>query len=764
MTDKTNWSDLVSDNELKKAIKYRASSFEEKQCHSADVNDPQYEGWEPFWTSKNGKKVKVRKEKSVGDAFEDKVWMMFSRLGFNILNKGRRFVLREGPGHSQQIDIFAVDEDSVIIVECKATAERKPSNFKKQIEAFEGQQAWIKKLVASRYPNRKIKFVWAMSKYYLSKADKERIDTSGMVLFDDDTVTYYTDLAGHLGVCAKYQLYARLYASTRILGDFDNRVLAIKSKLGKYDCFSFAIDPARLLKLSYVLHHHPTNNDLMPAYQRLIKKPRLNQIRRFIEEDDGYFANSLIISIDTKKKGVNFDQINADVSDSMSQVGVLHLPSEYCSAYIIDGQHRLYAYSGSELANTQSIPVVAFVDLQQREQLKLFMDINENQKSVPKSLRVTLNADMLWDSPIPRERRQAIASKVAQQLEDDKKSKLYGRIIVGENETSKSRRVTVLAIQDALARSGLLDGYGRNGDKATVKGMLDLDDSDKTKELVYDVMFLVFDHIYDTCKDAWNMTDDEATILVTNRGIQAIIRIVGDILRFLVDNKYIADDPKKMSTEDLVQDILYYLSPLCDFFNEASEEQRKTLRNHLGGAADTKFWREFQKVIHDKFEKFNPPGLEQYLLDETKQFNDETEKNIEVVSAKVLKIFEDNYFKQFSTDEDRLKAFPKTVYKRISKLKSDFEYEHKAVKVSFSRFVKNGDLRELALMPHLWTETFEQLLTPPWEKKNAAKKVKTQWLSLLDELSEKIKNKGFSVPAKDAKTIKDIREWIESIA
>ena len=759
MHNETNWSDLVDGKELLKAKKYRASNFEERQCHSADVDDPQYAGWETFWKSKNGKKVKIRKEKTIGDAFEDKVWIMLFKLGFRVLNKGRRFVLCAGAGHSQQIDVFAVDDDSVIIVECKATAERKPSNFKKQIEAFEGQREWINKLVGNKFPGRNIKFVWAMSNYYPSKADKERIISAGMALFDEDTVTYYTDLAGHLGACAKYQLYARLYANTKILGKFDNRVLAIKSKLGKYGCYSFAIDPARLLKLSYVLHHHPTNNDLMPAYQRLIKKPRLIQIRKFIEEDNGYFANSLIISIDTKGKGLVFERIKSNIPDGMSQVGVLHLPSKYCSAYVIDGQHRLYAYSGSKLARTQSIPVVAFVDLQQREQLKLFMDINENQKSVPKSLRVTLNADMLWDSPVPRERRQAIASKVAQLLEDDKNSKLYGRIIVGENETSKNRRVTVLAIQDALAKSGLLNIYGRNGDTIVATGMLDLNDSDKTKDLIYDVMFLLFDHIYDTCTQAWEMTDDDFTILVTNRGIQAIIRTIGDILRFLVDNKYI-EEPAKMGAEDIAQDILPYLSPLCDFFNSATEEQRKTLRNHLGGSADTKFWREFQKIIHSKFDKFNPPGLEQYLRDETKQFNEETEKRIDAISKKVLEIFDDKYFAGFDTDDECLKGFPKAVYKRISKIKSEFEYEHKDEDVSFRRFVTNGDLRELALTPHLWVDTFEPLLTPPGIKKSASKKVKTQWMLLLDELAGKMKNKGFSVPAKDAKAVQDLYEWI----
>ena len=63
-------------------------------------------------------------------------------------------------------------------------------------------------------------------------------------------------------------------------------------------------------------------------------------------------------------------------------------------------------------ASTNTVPVVAFVDLDRTEQIKLFMDINENQKAVPKSLRVTLNADMLWESKDPNERRQLLDQRL----------------------------------------------------------------------------------------------------------------------------------------------------------------------------------------------------------------------------------------------------------------------------------------------------------------------------------------------------------------
>lgn len=107
------------------------------------------------------------------------------------------------------------------------------------------------------------------------------------------------------------------------------------------------------------------------------------------------------------------------------------------------------------------MPVVAFVNLDRSEQIKLFMDINENQKSVPKTLRVTLNSDMLWESEDYNNRRQAIRSKIAQMLGEQETSPLYKRVVIGEDESSPVKSITVEALQTALKRSDFLSVYGK---------------------------------------------------------------------------------------------------------------------------------------------------------------------------------------------------------------------------------------------------------------------------------------------------------------
>jgi DNA sulfur modification protein DndB len=422
----------------------------------------------------------------------------------------------------------------------------------------------------------------------------------------------------------------------------------------------------------------------------------------------------------------------------------------------------LYAFSGSDLAKTQSIPVVAFENLDKHEQLQLFMDINENQKSVPKALRVTLNGDMLWTSSIPAERRLAIASKIAQEMEDTKSSKLYGRIVVGENEAQENRRVTIAALQDALEKSGFLNKYSKDGMKLITPGLLDFDDNDKTKQHIYDLLDLCFSHIYDHCSTAWNMTEADSTIVVTNRGIQAIIRIVADIMKYLKMGGHI-QDPKHCEPDDYAQDIVNFLDPLCDYINQSTVSTRKELRLIVGANGDTRFWREFQKVVHGRFPSFNPDGLDKYLQDETKQYNESTKQNLLKIMDIVKEKIEDNFFSKYATVGEQLLTFPKGVYDRLSKEVNDYKYQYQGAEdVDFKSFMTFSDLLSLVTKAPYWNDTFCALFSDPNGQKNAGKKVKTSWMQELADLDKNLKNPVFSVSKEKADRVSKILEWLSS--
>jgi DGQHR domain-containing protein len=101
----------------------------------------------------------------------------------------------------------------------------------------------------------------------------------------------------------------------------------------------------------------------------------------------------------------------------------LTLPSVYRSAWIIDGQHRLYGYSGlSDKYLDQSLFVLAFDKMDTFKEADLFITINHKQKSVPKGLLVALLADLRMGDADPKTALSALASAVVRRLNVDKSS------------------------------------------------------------------------------------------------------------------------------------------------------------------------------------------------------------------------------------------------------------------------------------------------------------------------------------------------------
>lgn len=766
-SSKTTWDKIVSGKELISAKSLRAKAYVVRKERTLALPDLEDEGWKKYREYKNSKFVGVKKDKSSDEVFEDKVWMLFANMGFSDMNKDRHFAMSydyQNPEFTQQIDVFAADEETIIFVECKAAELITDGKFKKPIEALHGQMEGLRREAQSRYPKRKVKFIWATHNYIMSRADMDRLKEWGIVYFSDSIVDYYTELTKHLGTSAKYQLLGNLFANQEI-ANMNECIPAIQGKMGGFIYYSFSIEPERLLKIGYVLHRNEANKNMMPTYQRLIKKKRLTEVQTFIKKG-GYFPNSLIISIDTNGKGLRFDSSSMRAEGSISKLGILHLPKRYRSAYIIDGQHRLYGYSDSPYAKTNSIPVVAFVDLDRQEQIKLFMDINENQKSVPKTLRVTLNADMLWESIDYNERRQALRSKVAQMLGEENTSPLLGRVVVGENESSPTRCITVEAIQAALKKCHFFTQFGK---KSTIvaDGTFDLgDDLQETCDLFYPFLEECLRYVKASTESEWAKGDTNSGILTINRGIQALIRVINDIVDILIDQKTI--DPKTMKTEKVFAEVQYYLDPLINYLNDITPEQRKNLRGFFGGGADTRFWRTFQKAIADTRDDFNPEGLQDYWLNQAKTFNDESMKylrEIETIAKERIK----KELERSKGENWLITGLPKSVYSRAKKEADDQNYDiiangSNGGQVTIWDCVTLAECQAVVVYGKNWSELFEKIFTRPLDVKLAGgKDKKTEWFSRLNTINNKLSKASYSVTTDEYTFIKEIFDWLKNI-
>ena len=761
---KTKWESIVSNEALKRVRTLRSKTFIEAKERRIALPELIEEGWEEYRSYKNNKFVSVRKNKKFDEIFEDRVWCLFAKLGFTHLNKDRYFEMSydsQDPNITQQIDVFAADDETVIIVECKAAETIKDGVFKKPLEAFHSQMEGLRREAQKHFPKAKVKFIWATHNFIISPADQAKMREWDIVHFSDAVINYYYELVKHLGTCARYQLLGNLFASQEIR-NMDDKIPAIQGEMGGHKYYSFSIEPERLLKIGYVLHRNEANKNMMPTYQRLIKKKRLSDVQKFINSG-GYFPNSLIISIDSGGKGLQFDLSKTKVEEAHSRLGVLHLPKRYRSAYIIDGQHRLYGYSDSDYATTDSIPVVAFIDLDRQEQIKLFMNINENQKAVPKTLRVTLNADMLWDSLDYNERRQALRSKIAQMFGEEETSPLMGRIVIGEDEKSSVKCITVEAIQTALKKCNFMTQFGKKN--IIVKdGTFDVGTNQGTCDLLYPFLEACLRYLKNATVEEWERGDSNDGMLTINRGIQAVIRVINDIVNHLVDRKEIF--PKMQKTEELVNQVAFYLDPLNEYLNNLTQQERKDLRGYFGGGADTRFWRAFQREIAKKRSDFDPDGLREYWENEAKTYNADSMTYLREIEAWIKQTIQTALMNKYGENWE-IKALPKPIYKRVKGVADERNYDSIVSgagtnTVSIWDCITLRECKEVVTIGSHWTELFEPLLTRPEEEKmSGGKTARTKWIEQVESLQNKLNMPSYSVTTAEFEFIKSVYIWIK---
>ena len=737
----TTWDRLVYGDEIQRVKREKSVPYVTKTIYASSLEDEQDEGWELLSGMKNPKKVKVKKDKPQDEIFEDTVWVLLANLGFTTMNRDQHFKMSYGnsPSQTQQIDVFAVDDETILFVECKSAVKLTDGVFKTVIEAYSEKMKGLRAEATQHFPNRKCKFIFATNNYILSHNDEERLKASDIIYFNENTIAYYQELVKHLGSCARYQLLGNLFAHTTIKG-MENRIPAIRGKMGGHTYYSFSIEPEKLLKIGYVLHRSEANSNLMPTYQRLIKKSRLKAVRKFINDDQGYFPNSIIISIDTKRP-LQFDRSEKQVPNAVADLGILHLPQQYRSAFIIDGQHRLYGYSDSPYASSNSIPVVAFENLDQNEQVRLFMEINENQKSVSKNLRNTLNADMLWDSPRESERRDALRLKLAQDLGEKSTSPLYGRINIGEDQGSEVKCITIECIRIAINVGNFLSKFDKKN-VLTQNGIFDLSQNDATLKLLYGFIEKCLIYVKNNASAEWDKGSAHNGILTINNGIGGLIRVINDIANYLIDTQAIA--PTTDSVEKMASEAEYYLAPVCRFINEIDEETRTDIRKTYGGNGPMHCWRHFQRAIHLERPEFSPAGMVKYWEDHGKEFNSESIRIMPIIEKAVKDFVRDKLEEVY--DNKWIKEIPQAVYTDANVQASKEEYESGEPQ-DWWDYVTILGIKAIVTYGKNWSNIFSDMFTLD-SRKSGDKDAKTEWLNVLYKLQGKAGKANFTV-AKD---------------
>ena len=520
--------------------------------------------------------------------------------------------------------------------------------------------------IMSVYKNDKLKLKWIIATRNIEwgDADLDKAKVANIIILTDKEINYYKKLVDIYKNAAKYQFLAHIFAGESIKG-LNMTVPATRGKMGGYTFYNFLIKPMDLLKIAYVSHKGSSDVEDLETYQRMLVPRRLKEIATYVD-NGGQFPTNIVINI---KGEMRFDK-SQTFGDSA--FGTLYLPDKYGSAWIIDGQHRLYGYSYSKRASNPydktTLPVLAYENLPATKEADLFVNINSEQVRVSKSLLNEIYANLRWDSNDFNERLDSLRSRIIMALNNQATSPFKDRIITTNRDKTHFRCLTLTSFSDGLKENKFFGEERGGGIKPGLLTDSKSKDLEATKRKATDILSYYFKLFSEAMPEHWELGDGKSNdtsktdgYLCTNNGIRALLMVLKEILIHIKNTHYIETD--LLDPEDLYPHIKKYIKPVIDFFKEAKQEDIIAFRNRqaLKGVRGNSL--RMMSLINTEFKEFVPAGLKEYLAtidtEGTKDAQFLIDKIQEVLFRETIKTLKQKFNK--SEDEWWYEGIPESV-------------------------------------------------------------------------------------------------------
>jgi DGQHR domain-containing protein len=712
-------------SELRAVARAKAKPNEFVRIPLAQIDAMVSDGWSV--TRKGNRRARMSRPKPPSTLLEDRVWSVLYGLGFPVLSGPAGAVLRSGDDKlSNQIDVVAMDDEVALAVECKSSQLiAKRPNLQQELAKLSSIRPALARAVNLRSETKKT-VVLALFAFnaVLSDTDRSRAVELGVALFDNEDLNYYQALAAHLGPAARYQFLSDLVPGKEIPG-LRVRVPAVRTKMGGQRCYTFSISPEYLLKIGFVSHRAKGKAADINAYQRMISKSRLRDIRNYIAED-GMFPTNIVVNFERSKRGaLRFERIEQEESE-FGSVGWLTVSPSYRSAWIIDGQHRLYAYSGSPQAASSLLSVLAFDGLPPSQQAQLFIEINAKQKSVKQNLLRELYAELHWDSDDPEAKTSAVISKVVQTLGQQRGSPLFDRILLADHPKTGVRCISLTSVFSAIEKPGFFYKSVRKG-IIVDPGPLWAGSNEAILKRTTAILIAWFKWISDGAEEWWNLGADPGGGLAMNDGVTACIEVLRSTFEHFNTGKVKLAD---LDTAEVLDRIKPYGVTLGHELGTYTTEQRGAFRALRGVQGQTTRLRRLQQAVHEKFPEFDPHGLRQFIDQEKAQTTEKAAAAIGEIERSLHKHVVDQLKLQFQDKPDDwwYEGVPgKVRLEAVARMDED-----KDQRGGRDKYLNLIDYRAIALQH--WP-TFQDTLG---FGKTGNKENRTAWLVLVNDMRRKV--------------------------
>lgn len=612
---------LNSGQELRAASVVRAKKVDEKTVSAASpkslkmkVDAEIEDGWTE--AKKNKRSVRMERSKPTDRQLEDDVWTLFYKMGFTELNADRRFLITMKDGSNRQIDVFAKDDETVFVVECTHSRDGGAKSVKGVLDKIEAiREDVIKAIheVFGKEPKLKVKFAVAVRNVEIRGADRERAQQLKVPIITDTDIEYFSKLAAILKSASRFQFLGRYLQGEKVEG-LRTRVPATRGRVGETTFYNFLISPHELLRIAYISHKGRSENDDLESYQRMVKTNRLKAIGAYID-NGGTFPTNIVVNI--KLEGLNFD-IGEGFGNTTT--GTLNLPGQYGSAWVIDGQHRLYgfAYAGRAPENDQSVvSVLAYENLPVRKEIEMFVDINTKQVKVQRNLVNEIISSLDIDDVDPRKRLDAMCARIVLALGREKSSPVYERVLTVGETKNNFQCLTLTSFADGIDENNLLGRVHKaNGKKNSATlvagplGTLTLESADIMQKARLAIAGYL-DIFAKGVPEHWALGDAKGGYLCTNLGLRSLLVVFRKLIVFCERDGVRADG---LNADEVVDMVRPYAAYIVEYFKKASPDHIARFRNRgssLKSVSENAF--QMMAIIAEADQSYDDKEVKDYL-------------------------------------------------------------------------------------------------------------------------------------------------------
>ena len=423
---------------------------------------------------------------------------------------------------------------------------------------------------------------------------------------------------------------------------------------------------------------------------------------------------------------------NKESTNQEIKFGWVTLPTRYRSAWIIDGQHRLYGFSRlDDRYLDQDLFVVGFEKMAVEKEADLFITINHKQKSVPRSLLVSLLADIRLGDDDPSTALSALGSAIVRATNTDKTSPLARRFAIPGIPPDPSQNLTISEAVNGLRRSGLIGEKVRN---AVVPGPLSGSTDEQTIERATTVLNAYFEAVRNANPKRWE-AGREAFIAV-NPGIRAHMSVIGEVIRYLSYKRSL--DFALMSAADAAEEIIEFCVPIFDFLREAAEDEIRAKFSRRFGEGGVK---EYGYYLMQVLSVENPGfGAEEFR----RWVEQSTSERIDEVNGFLMKLGErltdyvintlKNVHGTFRLESDEQAFWELGVEsERIRKNAYDAQQRDKKRRKPKEAYLNIVDLADIVKQSNNWVH-FEQVFGNPRPGERRGQKYYMDWVQAYNEL------------------------------